>query len=83
MQRIALTFVICVLGTACERAMHPVVLHNAEQPPKQLSDWRVVFANGTSLELNERVVPYGLNTPLFTDYALKLRTVWLPEGTAG
>jgi uncharacterized repeat protein (TIGR03806 family) len=61
--------------------MHPVVLHDAEQPPTQLSDWGVVFANGTSFELNERVVPYGLNTPLFTDYALKLRTVWLPEGT--
>jgi len=61
--------------------MHPVVLHDAEQPPTQLSDWGVVFANGRSFELNERIVPYGLNTPLFTDYALKLRTVWLPEGT--
>jgi hypothetical protein len=32
--------------------------------------------------LNERVVPYDLNTPLFTDYAHKLRTVWMPKGSA-
>lgn len=25
------------------------------------------------------VVPYDLNSPLFTDYALKLRTIWVPE----
>jgi uncharacterized repeat protein (TIGR03806 family) len=26
------------------------------------------------------VVPYDLNTPLFSDYAVKYRTVWLPPG---
>jgi hypothetical protein len=26
------------------------------------------------------VLPYDLNTPLFTDYAHKLRTVWMPKG---
>jgi uncharacterized repeat protein (TIGR03806 family) len=30
--------------------------------------------------LNEGVVPYDLNTPLFSDYAHKLRTVWMPKG---
>jgi hypothetical protein len=25
-------------------------------------------------------VPYDLNTPLFTDYAHKLRTIWMPKG---
>jgi uncharacterized repeat protein (TIGR03806 family) len=28
------------------------------------------------------VVPYDLNTPLFSDYATKYRTVWLPPGTS-
>jgi hypothetical protein len=32
-------------------------------------------------ELNDGVVPYELNTPLFTDYAHKLRTIWMPKGT--
>ena len=30
----------------------------------------------------EGVVPYTINTPLFSDYTLKDRFVWLPEGTA-
>lgn len=28
----------------------------------------------------EGVTPYDLNTPLFSDYAIKRRTVWLPSG---
>ena len=27
-------------------------------------------------------MPYDLNTPLFTDYAHKLRTIWMPKGTS-
>ena len=30
--------------------------------------------------LGEGVLPYDVNTPLFADYAQKLRTVWLPPG---
>jgi uncharacterized repeat protein (TIGR03806 family) len=29
---------------------------------------------------DESVVPYDLNTPLFSDYATKARTVWMPAG---
>ena len=32
------------------------------------------------LRLGENVLPFDLNTPLFTDYAHKLRTVWIPPG---
>ena len=35
---------------------------------------------GKKLTLNTGVLPYDLNTPLFTDYAHKLRTVWMPAG---
>ena len=31
---------------------------------------------------NDRVLPYDLITPLFSDYALKARFVWMPEGTS-
>src|SRR5271163_4485354 len=31
--------------------------------------------------LDATVLPYDLNTPLFSDYAVKYRTVWLPPGT--
>jgi uncharacterized repeat protein (TIGR03806 family) len=58
------------------------VQFHAQGNPEHLSDWNVVFAKGQRLELNEGVVAYELNTPLFSDYAHKLRTVWLPPGTS-
>jgi len=70
----------CLLLAACEQTP-PVVVHAEDAIPDRLSDWGVVLSDGNFLQLNDAVVPYGLNTPLFTDYALKLRTVWLPEGT--
>ena len=65
----------------CQRGMAPVAYHADGRPPK-LSDWHVVEARDGKLVLNQGVVPYDLNTPLFTDYAHKLRTVWMPEGTS-
>lgn len=57
-------------------------MHGIDAAPQRLSAWGVLIVAGGKLELNERVTPYDLNTPLFSDYALKLRTVWLPDGTA-
>ncbi len=51
----------------------------AEPFPEKLSEWRL-FTSG--IMPNKRVVPYDLNTPLFSDYATKHRTIWMPEGTA-
>jgi len=34
------------------------------------------------LEPNDGVLPYTLNSTLFTDYAHKARFVWMPEGTS-
>ena len=75
-----LIIAFALLAAACGKAP-PVVVHPADNPPARLSDWGVVFSDSMYLELNERVTPYTLNTPLFTDYAIKLRTVWVPEGT--
>ena len=71
----------CLAVAACGAARPPVTVHAADAPPERLSEWGVVFADGDFLDVNDRVVPYELNTPLFSDYALKLRTIWLPEGT--
>jgi uncharacterized repeat protein (TIGR03806 family) len=46
--------------------------------PAVLSEWGQLAAGGNQLVLGERVVPYDLNTALFSDYALKLRTIWIP-----
>lgn len=73
----ALAALVLVAGCG-ER--EPVSFH--ETPPERLSAWGLVLAEGDRLVLNERVLPYDLNTPLFSDYAQKLRTVWMPEGRA-
>ena len=64
---------------ACSRPMEPVSFI-AEGKPAKLSDWHLLQADGKQLVLNKGVEPYELNTPLFSDYAHKLRTVWMPAG---
>jgi uncharacterized repeat protein (TIGR03806 family) len=51
--------------------------------PQLLSAWRQLETRQGRLELAEGVTPYTLNSPLFSDYAHKLRTVWMPEGAGG
>jgi parallel beta-helix repeat protein len=45
-----------------------------------LSSYRLFLGDGSTQEPNEGVLPYDLNTPLFSDYALKHRFVWIPDG---
>jgi len=47
-----------------------------------LSSYRFFQGNGATQEPNEGVLPYDLNTPLFSDYASKHRFVWMPPGTS-
>jgi uncharacterized repeat protein (TIGR03806 family) len=65
----------------CHRAPAPVTFV-AEGKPAHLSDWHVLVVDGGRLSLNAGVLPYDLVTPLFSDYAHKLRTVWMPAGRA-
>lgn len=64
----------------CARTPEPA-RYFAEGKPARLSDWHLVEARGGRLLPNADVVPYDLATPLFSDYAHKFRTVWMPEGT--
>jgi uncharacterized repeat protein (TIGR03806 family) len=41
----------------------------------------VSIVNG-QVAVHDGVTPYDLNTPLFSDSAVKVRTVWLPAGTS-
>ena len=70
-----------ILLASCARAPQPV--HSfADGKPAKLSDWHLVEARDGRLVANVEVVPYDLNTPLFSDYAHKFRTVWMPKGTS-
>ncbi len=66
---------------ACSPAKQSVSVF-LEENPANLSNWGVVVAKSGSLALGQDVVPYDLNTPLFTDAAHKLRTLYVPPGTS-
>ena len=56
--------------------------HLQEPFPAKLSAWRLFVGRAAELRPNHGVVPYDINTPLFSDYALKHRFVWMPPGTS-
>ena len=56
--------------------------HLHEPYPTKLSAWRLFVGRPGALRPNQGVVPYDVNTPLFSDYALKHRFVWMPAGTS-
>ena len=58
-----------------------VTFFAADAYPERLSDWGLVELKGTQLAVSKQALVYELNTPLFSDYALKLRTLYLPTGT--
>ena len=78
----ALAALVVVMSLASCHRTPPAVSYIAEGHPEHLSDWHVLIADGGRLSLNGGVVPYDLNTPLFSDYAHKLRTIWMPKGQA-
>jgi len=53
--------------------------------PTLLSDWQLLTRESTeagdNLKRASDTLIYRINTPLFADYTLKLRTISLPEGT--
>ncbi|GAA5524174.1 hypothetical protein Maes01_00728 [Microbulbifer aestuariivivens] len=65
-----------------DQIQQSVTLFERDAVPDTLSAWHLVEAIDGELSLNDGVVPYDLNTALFTDYAHKLRTVWMPAGTS-
>ncbi|MDP2128672.1 MAG: SO2930 family diheme c-type cytochrome [Pseudohongiella sp.] len=70
-----------LLLSACSDSSGPQ-LFPADAAPAELSRWQLmqVSTGDNSLQLDPAVLAYDLATPLFSDYALKLRTVWLPDG---
>ena len=69
-----LLLLLILASAACSRGP------TSKEPfPKKLSAWRL-FAAG--MKPGEGVIPYELNSPLFSDYASKARTIRLPKGQA-
>ena len=70
------------LLTFLASSLFPSWALGAFRPPKTLSGWNV-FLEGKEggWELHDSQIPYELNTPLFSDYANKYRTMFIPKGT--
>jgi uncharacterized repeat protein (TIGR03806 family) len=76
--------VLLLIGSfaGCNRFNHSVRAHTEKPFPKTLSEWQLFTLRAGTLIPNNRVVPYDLNTPLFSDYASKYRFVWMPPNTS-
>lgn len=77
---LALMLVACSSGKESLPLQSPVFFD--ETNPQTLREWGMVQASDGRLVISKGVVVYDLNTPLFTDYAQKLRTIWMPSGAA-
>lgn len=73
-------FVCAAILAACNAGPEPQYF--ASDNPETLSAWGQLGVSGTIFAPADGVIPYDLNTPLFTDYAGKLRTVWVFGGEA-
>lgn len=64
---------------ACGPGLEPNVDVSAP-PPERLSELGLIAWTGRRVVHAREVEPYALNTPLFTDFSLKERHLFLPEG---
>ena len=70
-----LVSLLLIVATACSRGA------KVDEPfPHKLSAWGLLPVAGVMPKPG--VIPYELNSPLFSDYATKSRTVWMPPGTS-
>ncbi|HWB62810.1 MAG TPA: SO2930 family diheme c-type cytochrome [Chitinophagales bacterium] len=65
---------------SCNVKTAKVALDISAAPFDKLSDYHFFTGTMSDLKPNARVVPYDLNTPLFTDYAHKARFIYIPDG---
>src|SRR5262245_788909 len=78
--RLALALSAALCSSSCNLFNLGVRSYIAQPFPAKLSKWRLFESSSGTLKPNKDVVPYDLNTPLFSDYATKYRTVWMPKG---
>lgn len=72
-----------VVETRCAVPAGEDVHFDPEEPfCELLSSYRFFRGDGSEQMPNDGVLPYDLNTALFSDYATKHRFLWLPPGTS-
>lgn len=89
MKRFSILLLIVVLSTTgmllqrCgQTELGPVTVNVSGDFFQYLSDYQFFKGELKDLQPNDGVLPYDLNSTLFTDYAHKARFVWMPDGKA-
>jgi uncharacterized repeat protein (TIGR03806 family) len=68
-------------GTGTVGPSGPVTVDLDAAPPDRLSSYNLfTWDPAAGFAFNDRVVPYDVNTALFSDYALKQRALYIPDG---
>ena len=76
-------FTFSFLFIKCQKPIASgVQLDITQKPFERLSQYQFFAGEMKNLQPTERVLPYDLNSPLFSDYADKSRFVWMPENTS-
>jgi hypothetical protein len=70
---------VAVFVAGCDRNRGVRVFLD-ETYPDGLSEWQLFTAAGPNLTPNQNVVAYEVRTALFSNYAHKYRTMWIPPG---
>lgn len=73
--------ILIFLGQFCSTPNQTVQLPPPGAPFRHLSEYNLYAGKMASLQPNDRVLSYEVINSLFTDYALKARFVWMPEGS--
>lgn len=59
----------------------PVAIDLDGTPPQMLSAYKIfTWSASAGFTFNDRVVPYDVNTPLYSDGAVKTRAIYIPPG---
>lgn len=77
--RLLATLVALFLMAGCAHDRREVIFH-ASDNPEALSDWGLFTVQDGRMIPHPGMVTYELASPLFSDYAQKWRTVWMPRG---
>ena len=73
---------LITIGVICFIFFGSFINYSGNNYHEKLSEWKIFEGKLASLKPKKGVVPYSLNTPLYTDYAEKSRLVRLPAGTS-
>lgn len=77
---VATTLSAMVYTVGCNTLGGSINIDITQEAFDNLSDYNLFKGNLADLVPNEGLLPYDLNSALFTDYAEKARFVWVPQG---